>query len=189
MSKLRFKTDPQHPNIGFTTEEIDLLIQETQLDFPSAYLEFLKRAGKQSNSLNHHFKSVHDLVQFNQQFREIIAQSDVENFNPYSWCFACDEAQKNYYFFELNHPSNPTVFCFYNSSILIDNGWNVQQGEITKKYPFIDFINSKTEQRYGFSFWQKTKGYILLIIGSPFLVLFWLITRIPFYDKSSKRHV
>ena len=170
--KIRYINDTKNENIGFSNTEIEKLQKLVEFKFPTYYIDFLKTAGKKSNVLNSEFNCIQDLIDLQEAFKLKINKSDITDFTNTAWCFTYSE--NNYFYFELNNGKNPMVFLFSNTYYPADNGWNNKLGLTSKKNKFIEFINSKTNEKYSFTAFEKIKSYITLIIFSPFLLILYL---------------
>ena len=176
INKIRFKKDINNPNLGFSELEVQKLLSLTNLKFPELYLDFLKIAGKKSNVLNHFFNNIDELIELQLKIKTKIENSDINDFNFNIWCFSYSEEE--YYYFEKDDCKNPIVLSYSNKTYSIDNGWNNKLGYISKKSKFSDFINSKTNDKYGFTFLDNIKRYLLLIVISPLLLLLFIFLEI-----------
>ena len=175
-NKIRYKNDPKNPNIGFSKNEIDLLIKSVDLNLPKTYIIFLQNAGKNSNALNQKFENIEELIELQKTFKEKIENSDVEDFNFSCWCFSYFEDK--YFYFELDNSKNPMVKNFENKTFPADNGWNYKKGFLSKIDNFVEFINSKTTQKYGYTLWENIKDYSMLLITWPFILIIFIILEI-----------
>lgn len=177
INKIRFKKDINNPNLGFSELEVQKLLNLTNLKFPELYLNFLKIAGKKSNVLNHYFDNIEELIELQIKIKTKIENSDVNDFNFNIWCFSYSQEEK-YYYFEKDDTKNPIVLSYTNETYPIDNGWNYKLGYVNKKSKFSDFINSKTNDKYGFTLLDNIKRYFLLVIFSPFLLILFIFLEI-----------
>lgn len=174
--KIRYINDKEDLNIGFSEIEIEKLIKQFDFNFPKSYIDFLQIAGKKSNVLNSKKNEVINLIQLQDTLRSKIKNSDINNFNSDIWCFL--NLENEYYYFELNNESNPIVFLYNDIIYPVDNGWNNKLGIISKKSDFIEFINTKTENKYGITILQKIKSYIILILSAPILLFIFIFLSI-----------
>lgn len=168
MKKIRYVNDNVSQNVGFSETEIELLKKQLDFKLPEIYSNFLKVAGKKSNTFKIELNDITDLIKYQSLLKLKIANSDIESFCDQFWCFLIID--NNYFYFEINNGKNPIVYQFSDISYPIDNGWNSKVGIISKKFNFIDFINFKTDEKYGITFWKKVKSYLLLIVFSPVIL-------------------
>ena len=167
-----------NPNLGFSELEVQKLLSLTNLKFPELYLNFLKIAGKKSNVLNHYFDNIEELIELQKKIKTKIEHSNINDFNFNIWCFSHSQEEEVYYYFEKDETQNPIVLSYTNKTYPIDNGWNYKLGDVNKKTNFSDFINSKTNDKYGFTLIENIKRNFLLIIFSPFLLILFIFLEI-----------
>ena len=67
---------------------------------------------------------------------------------------------------------------FENKTFPADNGWNYKKGFLSKIDNFVEFINSKTTQKYGYTLWENIKDYSMLLITWPFILIIFIILEI-----------
>lgn len=168
---MRFVEKNNDLNIGFDEKEIDTLENTCQIIFPKYYRDFLSKAGKKSNVLLTDFIGIEDLINLQHTFLERIENSDLEPMHGSMWCFAVKDL-RYYYFFRISDKKDPLVFCFSDVGYLVDNGWNHKLGSYERKTNFVNFIKWKTDSKWGQVFWEKIRGYLLLILISPILLFF-----------------
>lgn len=178
MNKIRFVSkNTVDQNIGFDEKELDLLKSRVKITFPKTYLEFLKNAGKKSNVLETEFNSIESLLNLQKEFKLEIDKSQFIDDSINLWCFFKSNSNE-YYFLNLDKEQNPIVYCFLKIDVPIDNGWNSKYGPIDKKTDFIEFINWKTDKKFGLTFGEKLKKYTLLVLSLPLLIPFLIYLKI-----------
>lgn len=177
MKNIRYIKNDLDPNIGFKDHDIEFLITQTSFSFPKIYLDFLKAAGERSNVLEYDSQNAKTLIALQSEFQSMINTSEFldETTDEY-WCFS--KSENSYYFFKLNQRTQTIVYEFNNLDVPINNGWGSKFGPINRKFIFKDFINSRTDKKWGTSTFENIKRYSIFIISLPIFIPFYLYLKI-----------
>lgn len=177
MKRIRYIKNDLDPNIGFKDSDIEFLITQTSFSFPKIYLDFLKAAGERSNVLDYESQNAKALIALQSEFQNTINTSDFldETTNEY-WCFT--KSKNIYYFFKLDQQTQTIVYEFHNLDVPINNGWSSKFGPIDHKFTFKDFINIKTDKKWGVSTFENIKKYFIFIISLPIFIPFYLYLKL-----------
>lgn len=173
MKKIKFIPYPTNHNIGFSEDEILQINSFTKGQLPQAYLQFLKVAGKNSNVLLQSFKTMNELFLLQDDFKNKVQKSDIEQPIDNAWCFY--QTNSDYYYFDKNEHDDPIVYHFSDLTYEKNNGWTVIHGRISKKCSFTEFITMKTYDHFDYPFWKKFAAIILLILSLPIILLIGII--------------
>ena len=171
-------------NIGFDHKEIDYIKSSLNLDEENVYYSFIKKAGKKSNSLNIHFKSVKEFLKLQKSFinnfkSEINLESNPKNF----CCFFVEKdifGNELFHFINISNPNIPIVYYISNGTVPLTGELRDDRrkriGLVETHENFIEFINRKTINRFGETLVKKVFSYLLLIF-SPIIIIVTLIDK------------
>lgn len=165
----RFVDDPKNKNVGLTLEEINTLKEKIGLRFPKAYIDYLLKAGKNSNVFNVETNSS-ELQRIQKGLR---AELDALNLLQNEEILCIKKNFETYYFFNLSeNKGTPTLYIL--SEICINENWNAFQKRITtgQGENFVNFINGLAEKIYGKTVKQYLKNIPLYIIAIPIAIVF-----------------
>lgn len=174
MEKFNFRlvNDPKNKNSGLTIEEIDMLKNKVGVRFPKAYIDYLLKAGKNSNVFNVETNSS-ELQRIQKGLRgELDALHLLQN----EEILCIKKNFETYYFFNLSENKGiPTLYIL--SEICINENWNAFQKRITKGQGenFVNFINGLVEKIYGKTVKQYLKNIPLYIIAIPIAIVFSVV--------------
>lgn len=168
----RFVDDPKNQNVGLTLEEINTLKEKIGLRFPKAYIDYLLKAGKNSNLFNVETNS----SELQKIQKELRLELDLLNVFQNEEIFCIKRNFETYYFFNLSeNKGRPTLYIL--SEICINENWNAFQKRITKGEGenFITFINRQAERIYGIPITKHLKNIPLYIIAVPIAIVFVVV--------------
>ena len=170
-----FKIDNQ--NIGFTESELLILNKKKHIHPQNVFEEFLKKAGKKSNVFDTNFKDVNEYIDFQIDFESRIKNDSEISLNLSNICCFYKESDYYgntlYYFIKTEKAENQKVFYYSNETIPIGVSFKDDRvakiGLVDTKKNFVEFINYKTEFKFG-----KT-------IGKKILTIIWTILTFPIW--------
>jgi hypothetical protein len=186
MKKLKFINTTTNKNTGFSKSEINIIVKELNIQ-NDIFINYLEQAGKTSNIFNVNFLDSNQYINLQNEFRKLIENESEIDLKSDSLCYfnytLDDYNNKYYYFIKTNEKlNNPKIFCYSNGEI--PAGENFRDDKTKKigldniKSDFIDYVNSKTESKFGSNFLTKLKEYIFLILFFPFWLLLLLYLEI-----------
>ncbi|MFM2231041.1 MAG: hypothetical protein RL607_2299 [Bacteroidota bacterium] len=185
MATFRWIHDNQTPNQGFSNEEIQRLESILNVPFPNDFIEFLKKAGVFPNILGNSPTSVELMQSWNQTLIESLKNNDLGIQKPVcflkkitvesleTYYFPKEEPKEMvYYYFIDCAQSNLPVYTFSDGMIY----YEPQPGYVTTKSIGIqkiatslrEFVQTKTNEKYGKSLAQKVKDAIFNLLLLPF---------------------
>ncbi|KFF22531.1 SMI1/KNR4 family protein [Chryseobacterium sp. JM1] len=175
MEKFNFRlvNDPKNQNVGLTMEEIDMLKCKVGVRFPQAYIDYLLKAGKNSNVFNVETNS----IEFQRFQKELRAELDALHLLQNEEILCIRKELGMYYFFNLSENNrNPTLYLF--DEVGVEVYWGTFQKTIIKAEGenFITFINRRAESIYGITIKQYLKNIPLYIMAIPISIIFLAIT-------------
>lgn len=168
----RFVNDPKNQNVGLTLEEINTLKEKIGLRFPKAYIDYLLKAGKNSNLFNVETNS----SELQKIQKELRLELDLLNVFENEEILCIKKNFETYYFFNLSENKwSPTLYIL--SEICINENWNAFQKRITKGEGenFVTFINRQAERIYGMTITKHLKNIPLYIIAVPIAIVFVVV--------------
>jgi len=183
---MRFVNRATDPNKGFTAHEICILEKRIYVNPENVFLEFLRTAGKKSNVLDTDFKSMQEYLDFQNDFEKSI-ESDSETYSNETMrcCFFIEYdyfKNKRFYFIKTGESGDPKVFYYSNGSIPV--GTNLRDDRTEKigfgksGKNFTEFINYKTEQKYGNTTGKKLLQYAFMVLTFPVWLPFLIYAEI-----------
>ncbi len=183
---MRFVNKPQNSNKGFTESEISILDKSIYIHPENVFLEFLKNAGKKSNVFDTDFKDLKECIDFQNNFYNLIKNDRETFFNSGTfYCFDCEYdifKNKIFYFIKTDNPGNSKVIYYSNGDIPI--GENLRDDR-TKKIGlrelnenFTEYLEIKTNKKYGETIGKKIKQYALFILTLPIIIPFLIYLKI-----------
>ncbi|MGK6343358.1 SMI1/KNR4 family protein [Chryseobacterium sp. DT-3] len=168
----RFVNDSKNQNVGLTIEEIDMLKDNVGVRFPKAYIDYLLKAGKNSNVFNVETNS----NEFQRIQKGLRAELDALNLLQNEEILCIKKELGTYYFFNLSENNQkPTLYIFDEDGVEVY--WGAFQKTIIKAEGgnFITFINRQAERIYGTTVKQYLKNIPLYIIAIPISIIFLMI--------------
>ncbi|QBJ87227.1 hypothetical protein DDI74_13575 [Chryseobacterium gleum] len=175
----RFVDHPEDPNIGLTNEEIAILQKELNLQFPENYIYYLQNAGKRSNV----FPVENDIVKLKKYqilLKEALEERNILN-DKSLFCFQYNVEYESlvgqdfetFYFFNLSDPKSPDLYIF--GDFISNYDWQGYNKELINKGDFVDFINHKTEEKFGAKQFIIVRNILLGVLFSPFVIILLII--------------
>lgn len=182
--KLRFINKPENPNIGFTEHEIRVLGSTNFINPLSVFRDFLVKAGKKSNVLDTYFDTVEDYLEFQNKFRSLLrSQPDISVDSTSLFCFYVSKDFYHnhlYWFIDASQEDDSKLFYFSQGSVPCGENFRDDReqpiGMVTVSNSFVNYINSKTDEKFGLPPIEKIKSYLLAIVTFPI----WLPLLISF---------
>ncbi|MDR6371546.1 hypothetical protein J2795_002667 [Chryseobacterium bernardetii] len=175
----RFVDQPEDPNIGLTNEEVAFLQKELNLQFPENYIYYIQYAGKRSNV----FPVEYDIVKLKQyqiQLKEALQRRNILD-DEDLFCFQYNidyqplvgQDFETFYFFNLSDPKSPDLYIF--GDFITNYDWQGYNKELTNKENFVDFINYKTEEKFGAKQFIIVRNILLGVLFSPIVIILLII--------------
>lgn len=173
--KINYVTKIADENSGFSKEELNSILQELGIR-NHIYIQFLENAGKKSNVLELKFKNAEEYLNFQNEFRNLLLQARNLDLEPHDLvCFdtTVDSFRNTYYYFiKINEKhGDPTISYYSPGEVPISANFRDERtkeiGLVCLETRFTQTINSKTELKFGTSFWKKLWSYTLLVLLFP----------------------
>lgn len=188
MATFRWIHDNQTPNQGFSNEEIDRLESILNVSFPNDFIEFLNKAGVFSNVLESSPTSVELIQLWNQTLTEFIKNNDLGIQKPVCFLKKITVASLEIYYFPKKEPKELVYYYFIDCAqpnlpvFAFSDGmmyYEPQPGYVTTQPIGIqkiatslrEFVQTKTNEKYGKSLTQKIKEAFFNILLLPFTLL------------------
>ena len=155
MKRLKFINKSKDKNIGFSKNEINVLVQELNIQ-NDIFLNYLENAGKKSNILNTNFVDVNEYVRLQKEFRNLIDNDSEINLKSSSVCyfnFTIDHFHNKYFYFIKTNDklTNPNIFYYsklyafaYNLLYLLKINAKAYNNEDTSRFCKREKKRSKT---------------------------------------------
>jgi hypothetical protein len=178
LKRLKFINKTKDKNIGFSKNEINVLVQELNIQ-NDVFLNYLENAGKKSNILNTNFVDVNEYIRLQKEFRNLIDNDSEINFKSSSVCyfnFNIDHFRNKYFYFIKTNDklTNPNIFYYSKGEIPIGVNFRDERTEkigiVDLKTNFIEHINYKTELKFG----KKLGEKIISLVWAIFTFPIWL---------------
>lgn len=172
---MRFVSKIDNLNIGFTESELLILNEKKHIHPQNIFHEFLKKAGKKSNVFDTNFKDINEYIDFQINFESLIKNhSEITLNTDNSLCFYKESdyyGNSLYYFIETERAENQKVFYYSNGTIPIGVNFKDDRaakiGLVDTKKNFFEFLNYKTELKFGKTIGKKTLTLIWTILTFP----------------------
>lgn len=178
MKRLKFINKSKDKNIGFSKNEMNVLVQELNIQ-NDVFLNYLENAGKKSNILNTNFVDVNEYIRLQKEFRNLIDNDSEINLKSSSVCyfnFIIDHFRNEYFYFIKTNDklTNPNIFYYSKGEIPIGVNFRDERTEkigiVDLKTNFIEHINYKTELKFG----KKLGEKIISLVWAIFTFPIWL---------------
>jgi hypothetical protein len=179
LRKLKFNNNPKEKNIGFSENEINILIKELNIQ-NEVFINYLENAGKKSNIFDVDFLDANQYISLQNEFRKLIDNDSDINLKTNSICFfnyTFDYYNNKYFYFIKTDErlTNPNIFYYSNGEVPIGVNFRDERTEkigiVDKKSGFSNHINYQTELKFGTSIIKQIKGYFILTLFFPFGLL------------------
>lgn len=182
MKKIRYIEKDDNPNIGLDDIEITILQEKLGIILNQVVTEFLQKAGKKSNVLNANFQNVEELIEINETLRiKLLANNNLTQTQLRSILFVdkyYDALGNEIFLYSNLNELNSPIYSFSDGEVPIGVNFRDERTEkigIHKtNYSFTEFINNKTNDKFGITLSAKIIGLIPLIIFLPFWLPFWI---------------
>ena len=178
---IRFIKIRTNPNIGFTENEIKILCENLDINLNEIIIDYLKTAGKKSNVLNVNYSSLSEFIEINNLLKHKLSLEITDNLNFDKILFLEKryDGLKNeiYYFINLNYANYP-IFEYSDGYIPIGVNFRDERTERiglhNTEFIFEQYLNSRTENKFGATTLRKIGRWIMFILLFPFIFPFLL---------------